>query len=102
VMPAEAVWVPKKRTPEETLAFAGELLTTLEGAAWEAEAIETAMKKLGEAKGWSVKENFMLLRAIITGSVQSPPLWASLIVFVKARSIDRVRRFIEAQKKTRR
>ena len=57
------------------------------------------MKKLGEEKGWSVKENFMLLRAIITGSTQSPPLMDSLLVFGKARSIDRVRRFIEAQRK---
>ena len=71
----------------------------LEGAAWEPETIEPAMKKLGEEKGWSVKENFMLLRAIMTGSTQSPPLMDSLIVFGKARSIDRVRRFIEAQKK---
>jgi glutamyl-tRNA synthetase len=99
VMPAESVWVPKKRTPEDTLAFAGDLLTALEGIAWEAEAIESAMKKLGEEKGWSVKENFMLLRAILTGSVQSPPLMDSLIVFGKARSIDRVRRFIESQRK---
>jgi len=99
VMPVESVWVPKKRTPEETLAFASELLTTLEGTAWGPETIEVEMKKLGEEKGWSVKENFMLLRAIITGSVQSPPLMDSLLVFGKARSIDRVRRFIEAQKK---
>jgi glutamyl-tRNA synthetase len=99
VMPAESVWVPKKRTPEDTLAFASDLLTTLEGATWEPERIEADMKKLGEEKNWSVKENFMLLRAIITGSVQSPPLMDSLLVFGKARSIDRVRRFIEAQRK---
>jgi glutamyl-tRNA synthetase len=99
VMPADAVWLPKKRTPEETLAFAGDLLTTLEAAPWEGPAIEAAMKKLGEEKQWSVKENFMLLRAILTGSTQSPPLMESLIVFGKARSLDRVRRFIEAQKK---
>jgi glutamyl-tRNA synthetase len=99
VMPAESVWVPKKRTPEETLAFAGDLLTMLEGVAWEPEAMESAIKKLGEEKSWSVKENFMLLRAIITGNTQSPPLMDSLLVFGKARSIDRVRRFIEAQRK---
>ena len=98
VMPAESVWLPKKRTPEETLAFAAELLTTLEASAWEAPAIEAEMKKLGESKGWSVKENFMLLRAILTGSTQSPPLLESLVVFGKARSLDRVRRFIEHQR----
>ena len=81
------------------MAFASDLLTTLEGAAWEHETIEAEMKKLGEEKGWSVKENFMLLRTIITGSMHSPPLMDSLLVFGKARSIDRVRRFIEAQRK---
>ena len=99
VMPAESVWLPKKRCPEETLVFGTELLTTLEAVTWDAPSIEAAMKQLGEAKGWSVKENFMLLRAIITGSVQSPPLMESLVVFGKARSLDRVRRFLETQKK---
>jgi len=51
---------------------------------------------------WSVKENFMLLRAILTGSTTSPPLVESLVVFGKARSLDRMRRFLEAQKKLRR
>jgi glutamyl-tRNA synthetase len=99
VMPAESVWLPKKRTPEETLKFAAEQLAVLEAAAWEGPAIETSLKALGDAQQWSVKENFMLLRAILTGSVQSPPLMESLIVFGKARSLDRIRRFIDAQKK---
>ncbi len=51
VMPAESVWVPKKRTPEETLAFAAEQLTVLEAAAWDAETIEAEMKKLGRGAG---------------------------------------------------
>jgi glutamyl-tRNA synthetase len=99
VMPAESVWLPKKRTPEETLAFAADLLATLEATTWEATTIEAEMKKLGESNAWSVKENFMLLRAILTGSAQSPPLMESLVVFGKARSLDRVRRFLETQKK---
>ena len=99
VTPAAEVFVPKKRTIEETVAFAGELLAVLEGAVWETAAIETAMKELGVAKEWSVKENFMLLRAILTGKTASPPLMESLIVFGKARSLDRVRRFVDGQKK---
>jgi glutamyl-tRNA synthetase len=99
VMPPPEVWVPKKRTPEETLLFAADQLALLEATDWTHEAIEPALKKLGEEKGWSVKENFMLLRAIVTGSTMSPPLLESLVVFGKARSLDRVRRFLEAQKK---
>ena len=102
VMPAEAVWLPKKRTPEETVKFAEAQLAALETAEWTAEAIEADLKKLGEAEQWSVKENFMLLRSIITGSTQSPPLTESLVVFGKARSLDRMRRFLEFQKKQRR
>ena len=45
----------------------------------------------------------MLLRAILTGSTQSPPLLESMEVFGRARTIDRIRRFLtrelEAQKR---
>jgi glutamyl-tRNA synthetase len=99
VLPPESIWLPKKRTPEEAVAFAAEQLATLEAAAWEADAVEAALKQLGEQKVWSVKENFMLLRAILTGSTTSPPLTESLILFGKARSLDRMRRFLEVQKK---
>jgi glutamyl-tRNA synthetase len=99
VLPTQEVFLPKKRTLEETLDFTAEQLTVLEATDWTHEAMEPALKKLGEEKGWSVKENFMLLRAIITGSTMSPPLLESLVVFGKARSLDRVRRFLDTQKK---
>jgi glutamyl-tRNA synthetase len=99
VLPTQEIFLPKKRTIEETLAFAVDQLATLEATDWKVEALEPSLKKLGEEKSWSVKENFMLLRAIITGSTMSPPLLESLVVFGKARSLDRVRRFLEAQKK---
>ena len=99
VLPTPEVFLPKKRTLEETLAFAAEQLTTLEATDWTHEAIEPALKKLGEAHTWSVKENFMLLRAIITGSTMSPPLVESLIIFGKPRTLDRLRRFLDTQKK---
>jgi len=99
VMPTPDVFLPKKKTLEETLAFAAEQLAVLEATDFTTEALEPALKRLGEEKQWSVKDNFMLLRAIITGSTASPPLLESLIVFGKARTLDRMRRFIEAQKK---
>jgi glutamyl-tRNA synthetase len=99
VLPTESVWLPKKRTPEDTLAFAAEQLTTLEATDWDAPSIESALKSLGEAKEWSVKENFMLLRAILTGSTTSPPLAESMVIFGKARALDRMRRFLDTQKK---
>jgi glutamyl-tRNA synthetase len=99
VMPAADVFVPKKRTLEETVAFAAEQLSVIEATDFTVEALEAALKQLGTEKEWPVKENFMLLRAIVTGKMASPPLLESLIVFGKARTLDRVRRFVDAQKK---
>ena len=102
IMPPEDVFLPKKRTLEETLAFAAEQLTLLESLdseSWTHTALEPALKQLGEAKQWSVKENFMLLRAILTGSTMSPPLLESMVVFGKARTLDRLRRFLDTRKK---
>jgi glutamyl-tRNA synthetase len=99
ILPTPEVFIPKKRTLEETLAFATDQLAVLEATDWTHDALEPALKKLGEEKQWSVKENFMLLRAIITGSTMSPPLLESMIVFGKSRTLDRVRRFLDTQKK---
>ena len=99
VMPAQDVFLPKKRTLEETLAFAVEKLAVLEGCDWTTESLDLALRNVGTTKEWSVKENFMLLRAILTGRTTSPPLLESLVVFGKARSLDRMRRFVDAQKK---
>jgi glutamyl-tRNA synthetase len=99
ILPTQEVFLPKKRTLEETLAFATDQLAILEATDWAHDALEPALKKLGEEKQWSVKENFMLLRAIITGSTMSPPLLESMVVFGKSRSLDRLRRFLETQKK---
>jgi glutamyl-tRNA synthetase len=99
VMPAPEVFLPKTRTLDETLTFAAEQLAVLEATPFTAEELEPALKKLGAEKQWLVKDNFMLLRAILTGKTASPPLLESLIAFGKARSLDRLRRFLDAQKR---
>ena len=99
VTPDQAVFLPKKRTLEETLAFAVELLITVEATPFTMEALEPALKQLSTDKEWSVKESFTLLRTIVTGKTASPPLLESMIVFGKARTLDRLRRFLDTQKK---
>jgi len=98
VIPPQDVFLPKKRTLEETLTFATDQLAAIEAAPWDTASIDAALRELGTAKEWSVKENFMLLRAILTGTAQSPPLLESLVIFGKARTLDRMRRFLEYQK----
>ena len=87
VMPAPELFVPKARTLEETLAFAAEQLAVLEATPFTHEELEAALKQLGTDKQWPVKDNFMLLRAILTGKTASPPLLESLIVFGRARAL---------------
>ena len=99
VMPPQDIFLPKKRTLEETLLFAVDQLAALEACDWTSGSLDCALRNAGVAKEWSVKENFMLLRAILTGRITSPPLLESLVVFGKARTLDRVRRFLETQKK---
>jgi glutamyl-tRNA synthetase len=99
VMPSPEVFVPRKRTLDETIAFAAEQLAVLEATNFTVEELEPALKKLGVDKEWSVKDNFMLLRAIVTGKTASPPLLESMIVFGKARTLDRVRRFVDTQRR---
>src|SRR6185312_9995044 len=88
VSPPPEVFLPKKRTLEETLAVTGDLLTTLEASSWDQPALEHALRALAEQRQWSAKEVFMLLRALITGKTASPPLLESLLVLGRARSID--------------
>lgn len=95
VSPPPEVFLPKKRTLEETLALAAELLAALETAEWEHAPLEAGLRALAAAKGWSAKEVFMLLRALITGKTASPPLLESLLVLGRARSLARLRQFLD-------
>ena len=99
VTPSQEVFLPKKRTLEETVAFTAELLTVVEATPFTLEALEPALKQLATDKEWSVKESFTLLRTLVTGKTASPPLLESMIVFGKARTLDRLRRFLDTQKK---
>ena len=55
VMPTEDMFVPKKRTLEDTLAFAAEMLPVLEAADWTTESIDAGLRELLTAKEWSVQ-----------------------------------------------
>lgn len=97
VLPPPEVFLPKKRDLAATLAMAAELLTLLESAPWEHASLEAALRELATAKGWSAKEVFMLLRALVTGKSASPPLLESLLVLGRTRTVNRLRGFLEAQ-----
>lgn len=58
---------------------------------WVEAEIESALRDLQKQLGWSTKVYFMTLRLATTGSKVSPPLFASIEVIGRDRSIARIR-----------
>ncbi|MGH9533273.1 MAG: glutamate--tRNA ligase [Terriglobales bacterium] len=94
VAPPLEVWVPKKHPEPEARKMVAQIAERLEAGDWTAAALEAALRTLAAEPGWTAKEVFMLLRAVITGTSASPPLLESLEVLGRARSLARLRRFL--------
>ena len=84
--------IAKKMTAEQT---AGALDAALEafGAAedWRAPLLEDVGRGLCERLGLKARQLFMTLRVALTGSTQSPPLFESMEVLGRQRSLARLR-----------
>ena len=84
-----ALLVPKKGTPEDAIDI-------LEGAiaifanidTWTAEILETEGRALCEAGGWTLRDAFMTLRIAVTGKAASPPLFESMEVLGRERTLS--------------
>jgi glutamyl-tRNA synthetase len=59
---------------------------------WTAEAIETALRNLQAERGLKPKKAFQPIRLAITGTLVSPPLFESMELLGKARSLARLER----------
>ncbi len=59
---------------------------------WTAAAIEAALRSLAEAKELKPKKAFQPIRAAVTGTLVSPPLFESLEILGKERTLERLRR----------
>jgi len=84
-----ALLIAKKSSREEALAI-------LEAAAsvfaelrqWTAEELEAAARALCDQRGWKIRTAFMTLRVALTGRTASPPLFESMEVVGRNRSLD--------------
>lgn len=66
---------------------------TLEGVEpWTGPAIEAALRALAEAREMKPKKAFQPIRAAVTGTLVSPPLFESLEILGKERTLERIRR----------
>ncbi|MGI6131329.1 MAG: glutamate--tRNA ligase [Bacillota bacterium] len=76
-------------------------LTACEGALsglaqWTHEEIEAALRGLSKSLGWKVGDLLMQVRVAITGRRVTPPLFESLVLLGRAKSLARIARAIAA------
>ncbi len=92
--------VAKDRTaPQTAKAFRVLLEDHLDAmAAWDAAAIEEALRCFCQADDWSPKELFMPVRIAVTGRTATPPLFETMEVLGKERCRRRLRQAIETLK----
>ena len=62
---------------------------------WTTERLEEETRKLAQEKGWEAPALFMLLRVAATGQKVSPPLFESMEVLGKDKTVQRIKRAIK-------
>ncbi|HBK60413.1 MAG TPA: glutamate--tRNA ligase, partial [Firmicutes bacterium] len=63
-------------------------------AEWTHEGIEASLRALAESLGWKVGDLLMQVRVAITGRRVTPPLFESLVLLGRERSLSRIARAI--------
>jgi glutamyl-tRNA synthetase len=94
---ARKALVPKGRSSGETAKLLGRLLEEVVDPSldWRAAALDEALRRFADEKGWSAKELFMTVRVATTGRKASPPLFETLAVLGKETCRRRLRRAAE-------
>jgi glutamyl-tRNA synthetase len=59
---------------------------------WSAPAIEETLRALADERGLKPKQAFQPIRAAVTGTLVSPPLFESLEILGRAATLDRIER----------
>ena len=86
-----ASWQAVMTTPEAAGAVEGARAALEALAPWDKESIEGALRAVLEARGLSARKGLQPIRVAVTGSTVSPPLFESLAVLGKERSLERLR-----------
>lgn len=91
--PIDGLVPAKGKTPEEAWFALNEAQEALEKLPeWTAAALEPACRELAtpERTGWKTRDLFMTLRVAVCGRAESPPLFESMEVLGRARSLGRM------------
>jgi glutamyl-tRNA synthetase len=73
-----------------SIALLTELAASLDTVTWEATALETAVREFAEAKGMKLGQAAQPLRAALTGSTASPPIFDVMEVLGRSESLGRL------------
>lgn len=87
------ILVPKKATKEDTSAFimaAEEQLGQLEASEWVAAPMETRLRDYCDSKGWNRGAFFMALRVAVSGRTVTPPLFDTIQVLGREKTLARL------------
>ncbi|MHC4598534.1 MAG: glutamate--tRNA ligase [Planctomycetota bacterium] len=91
-----ALLVDKKKSgPETAEALKGWLVRAEKLTAWGVGPLDEASRAHGESIGWKVRPLFMGLRVAVTGRKVSPPLFESMEILGRDRTLERVRDAVE-------
>jgi glutamyl-tRNA synthetase len=88
-----AVLIGKKRQPEEIERALSKSAVVLRYAdPFTKPVIEPGLRAIADELGWKVKESTEPVRVAITGKTEGPPLWESLELLGRDRTLERIER----------
>lgn len=87
--------VPKGKTEVQTKEILSKVHKTLEKIEWGEKSVETTISRVQEESDWTRGELFMSLRVVVTGSRTTPPLFETIAVLGKERTLTRINQIIE-------
>lgn len=87
----DAAKLVRKSSPEEVIAQVHQTIEKLNQlSAWTVEALETTIRSLQETESYKKSQYFMMLRVATTGREATPPLFDTIAVLGKDRTLQRL------------
>lgn len=83
--------IPKKTTPQEAKTFLDVARRELgEQVGWEADTLETHLREYCDRQGWNRGAFFMTIRVAVTGRTVTPPLFDTIQILGKEKTLQRL------------
>ncbi len=87
---SEATWRKVMDAPN-ALAIVDDAIAAYESCPWEADVLKAELEKIGAAYGLKLGKAQAPVRVAVTGRTVGPPLFESLVVLGRERTLERLR-----------